>query len=105
MDSCSLKVARAVEHLNALNAAADGFFKDKTETFVRLRGEPNSQRTKYVFRIEAVEDFPRIEWGIMIGDAVHCLRSALDQLVYGLASETSLRTQFPVCRTRREWIT
>lgn len=43
--------------------------------------------------------------GIIIGDAVHCLRSALDQLVAGLwTDQTNNRTRFPICRSEREWI-
>jgi hypothetical protein len=69
-----------------------------------LAGETNSQRTKYLFRVESVVEFPKLEWGIIVGDAIHCLRSAMDQLVYGLAEQKTSETAFPICRTKREWI-
>lgn len=99
LESCSLKVFASEQHLNRLDEAAERFFEDKTEV-ASIAGEANSQRTKYLFRVESVIEWPRREWGIIVGDAIHCLRSALDHLVYGLASERDTRTQFPICRTR-----
>jgi hypothetical protein len=67
--------------------------------------EGNSQGTKILVKIDQPIDFPAVEWGIIIGDAVHCLRSALDQLVSSLWTDpTNARTRFPICRTEREWI-
>jgi hypothetical protein len=72
---------------------------------VPVVGEPNSQRTKYLLRVEGDVAFPGLEWGVIIGDAVHCLRSALDQLVAGLCSERpSLTTGFPICLKKRDWV-
>lgn len=59
--------------------------------------------TKYLLRVAEVPVFPELEWGIVIGDAVHCLRSALDQLVTSLCTEPSRRTAFPICRTKKDW--
>jgi hypothetical protein len=74
-------------------------------TVARLNGETNSQRTKYLFRVEEVIEWPKLQWGIAVGDAVHCLRSALDHVVYGLATRPDSNTMFPICRTKKEWVT
>jgi hypothetical protein len=52
-----------------------------------------------------VIDWPAREWGIILGDAVHCLRSALDHLVYGLAGDPGGRTQFPIFTKKKDWVT
>lgn len=98
------KVLRAVEHLKALEDSAQRFGKEKGNPGVLCVGEPNSQGTKYLLRVQGRIEFPETEWGIIIGDAVHCLRSALDQLVYGLCAEPSSATCFPICRKDRDWI-
>lgn len=102
---CGLKVQRAIDHLKCLEAAAKKFGDEYGRPGFRCVSEPNSQRTKILVKIDQPVVFPGVEWGIIIGDAVHCLRSALDQLVAGLwVDETNNRTRFPVCRTPREWI-
>jgi hypothetical protein len=102
---CGLKVSRAIEHLKSLDEAAERFGKEHGRPGFQCVVEPNSQGTKILVKIDQPVDFPEDEWGIIIGDAVHCLRSALDQLVAGLwTDETTNRTRFPICRTEREWI-
>lgn len=102
-----LKFQAMAEHMDRLDKAVEGWLEDQTEVAM-LVGKANSQRTKYVFRIEEVIPYPAEEWGIILGDAVHCLRSGLDQLVWGFISapgDRGVRTQFPICLTRREWVT
>jgi hypothetical protein len=105
LNRCGLKVNASSDHLNRLNASGERFFKDKTHGGFQVDGKPNAESTKYLFTIEGVPDYPSAEWGVVVGDAVHCLRSALDQLAYGLAAAPSRATQFPVCRSRRDWVT
>jgi hypothetical protein len=92
--------------MDRLYESVDGWLEDQNEVAV-LIGQANSQCTKYIFRIEEVIPFPAEEWGIALGDAVHCLRSGLDQLIWGLADpkERGVRTQYPICLTEREWTT
>jgi hypothetical protein len=98
------KVVRAVEHLEALDEASERFAEDEGNFGVRCIGEPNPQRTKYLLRVDGNVDFPAIKWGVIIGDAVHCLRSALDQLASGLCTKPTAWTRFPICLTERDWI-
>jgi hypothetical protein len=100
-----LKVDRAIQHLQALEKAATEFGKAHGDPGFRCVVEPNSQRTKILVKIDEPVEFPEVEWGIIIGDAVHCLRSALDQLASGLWTDpTDSRTRFPICRSERDWI-
>lgn len=103
---CRLKFNAMAEHMDRLDKAVEGWLEDKTEVAL-LQGKTNSQRTKYFLTVEDVIPYPAEEWGIILGDAVHCLRSALDQLMWGMCKpkERGRRTQFPICLTEREWIT
>src|SRR5712691_5413792 len=98
------KVLRAVEHLKSLDESAERFAKDQGDPGILCVGEPNSQGTKYLLRVHGRVDFPEVKWGVIIGDAVHCLRSALDQLVAGLCAEPTSATAFPICLKERDWV-
>jgi len=104
LSSCLAKIKASEAHLDRFNEATNRFFEGKSQ-IAPIAGEANPQRTKYVFTIEEVIDWPALEFGVIIGDCVHCLRSALDQLVWGLARVPDSRTAFPICRTEKEWIT
>jgi len=104
LDGCYLKIERSLEHLHALNDARERFIKKEGQLAFRFSGKANSQRTKYVFRCEEVmNDLPLLEWGVFIGDAVHCLRSALDQMVYTLATDPTPVCACPLMTTPKDW--
>jgi len=47
---------------------------------------------------------PNREWGVLVGEIVHNLRSALDQAAYTAAGTKASRdTKFPICRTEEDW--
>jgi len=104
LEGCRLKVIAAAEHMHRFEDAVDGFFESHLK-IATINGETNSQRTKYLFRIERVRPHPVREWGIILGDAIHCYRSALDQLAYTFAKEPSNATAFPICVTEKAWVT
>jgi hypothetical protein len=56
----------------------------------------------YTFTIEKPR-VPNREWGVLIGEVVHNLRSALDQAAYAASSKPSRDTKFPICRNEEEW--
>jgi hypothetical protein len=99
------KINRSVEHLDALNEACKRFFEEQGEGLYRINGKPNTQRTKYLLRFEVLQPVPVVEWGVIAGDAVHCLRTALDQLTYELSLDPDNECGFPICRTRKDWET
>lgn len=105
LDGCAAKIDRSREHLEAIDRRAQRFYEEDPDGIYRLHGKANAKRTKCLFRIEFTREFPFAEFGIMFGDAVHCLRSALDQLVFTISDDPdSMASSFPVARTRRDWV-
>jgi hypothetical protein len=104
LDGCYLKIARSQEHLDDLNQSRQRLIEREGQLVFAFTGKANSQRTKYVFRVdEVLTDLPFLEWGVMVGDAAHCLRSALDQMVYTLAADPTQVCAFPILATAKEW--
>lgn len=104
LEGCRLKVNAGGRHMERFQDTVEGFLKDDLEIGT-IHGQPNSQRTKYLFRVEQTVDLPLRDWGVILGDAIHCYRSALDQLAYTFAKDPSDRTAFPICLTEKSWAT
>jgi hypothetical protein len=104
-ERCAHKVYRATQHLHTLQTRGEAFGKEYGDPGFRCVIEPNSQRTEILVKIDQEIVIPDVEWGIIIGDAVHCLRSALDQLAAGLrADPPDGRTRFPICTEKKQWL-
>ncbi len=105
LEGCRLKVLAAQGHVDRLYDSVEGMLKPNLR-IAEIEGKANSQRTKYIFRVERMAPLPVLEWGIALGDAVHCLRSSLDQLAYTFAKDPSPRqTAYPIWLTEKEWAT
>jgi hypothetical protein len=74
------KVARASEHLTALN---DEMVAWDTRRPWRLSHHVHDEGREHLWRLRFDEPIP-IEWSVILGEIVHNLRSALDQSVYWL---------------------
>lgn len=100
------KIDRGGKHLDALNESAKGFVEEHGDPGILCVAEPNSQGTKYLLRVQRVPKFPEVPWGVIVGDAVHCWRSALDQLVAALWTERPVPRSagFPICLAEKDWI-
>lgn len=99
------KVKRAGEHLKALNQSAETFSKKHSNPGIPCFTEPNSQGTKIMLKVERIPGFPEFEWGVIVADAVHCYRSALDQLITSLwVDKPTNSTAFPISLEERDWI-
>lgn len=99
-----LKVARAKSEIDRLRREEEIFRKQAKYDIVRA--ELNPQTGQYVWRFKILY-FPNLdEWGVWVGEIVHNLRSALDILVYMLATRLNNApagtrdTQFPIFRYR-----
>jgi hypothetical protein len=99
------KVARANEHFGRLHtemAAWEAGHPDRVRPWV-LTPEVHDHGSKHFYRLRFIKPIP-IDWAIILGEAIHDLRSALDQIVYWLTVDwtgTPLRgSSFPVY-TRR----
>jgi hypothetical protein len=75
-----MKLARAQEHLEALNAEIDEFRKVDAYT---VTFEPSDDRRQVAVKLVVLRNLPP-EWGILIGDCIHNLRGALDHLAFAL---------------------
>lgn len=102
MASSGAKVARGVEHLKALYAEMDGWGDLDP---IHVGRTVNHDGTEHLFHVafDPPGDFDR--WGLLLGDGVHNLRSALDHVVYALARSMPgndppanfRQLQFPIC--------
>ena len=97
LDGAWLKTARAREHLKALQAE----LRVLEVNAYRVVGEYEGEDSRYVLRFDVLDEGRMIpqRLGLMVGDAVHNLRTALDHLAWQLAligTGPGRRTQFPI---------
>jgi hypothetical protein len=79
------KLGRAEAHFVHLKAAiGHGVSAIHTSASTSVQNEPNRQGVS----IKTDVPKPSSQWGIILGDVVHQLRSGLDHLVYALATRT-----------------
>ncbi len=95
-----LKLTRAREHLEVLSDELAAFRTGEPYTIAH---EPNADSSEHIFRAKVLKEPPPL-LGIIAGDALQNMRSALEHLVWGLAfkskgSEPSRSTSFPIYRT------
>lgn len=103
MESVDAKLLRANEHLDTLYAEAGVFFKTTKRNFIL---KTNGQEAWIVHWIE--DSFPPIRLGVLLGECVYDMRSALDNLVCGLIrtkdSQAGCKgTQFPIRTSPKIW--
>lgn len=94
----SAKHDRAGEHLQELVAELEQFIsKDPHSVIWQTDPEAGWHQARFKVRLD-----PPLRLGLIFGDVIHNLRSALDNLVCQLAllgSGDCRRTQFPICST------
>jgi hypothetical protein len=100
-ESVRLKLVRADNHLYALTNDISAYLDRKISKFV-LNVQPSNQRIVLV-EYHVVEE-PDRRLGLIIGDCVHNMRSALDHLTCRLVEKAdgtvTNRTQFPIMDKR-----
>jgi hypothetical protein len=101
-DGPKLKIKRAEQHINELNRILSTFVNPD---FYRLRIEKEQNTARSIVKFEMTKPFP-CEIPLVIGDAIHNLRSALDIMaceIVSVAGGTPSRyTNFPFRDTRQE---
>lgn len=101
IDGCLAKLDRADEHLEALSAETLAFLRSRP---IELRGEMDKDIGRYSVRIR-LKERPPVRLGLIVGDAVHNLRAALDHLATNLAilggAKTRSKTSFQFCAIGR----
>lgn len=82
LSSCRAKIARADEHLAALYGKIDAW-SDLQPCSLRRHSNADGSEHTFTFHVSPQPDV--YCWALLMGDAVHNLRSALDHIVYSLA--------------------
>jgi hypothetical protein len=101
------KLDRAYEHLRVLDAETAAFYEgsaDEGQPY-EVQSEFRADTSEYVFTIKVLRQ-PPARLGLILGDYIHNLRSALDHLVCQLArlsepSDDCTTTQFPIRKSRQ----
>jgi hypothetical protein len=83
LDGCREKVNRAREHGEALEREI-AFWQEANP--VPFEAKYEAESGYHVSRITALPEVPVLRWGILIGDVLHNLRSALDHLAWALSN-------------------
>jgi hypothetical protein len=93
-----LKIQRAKKHIDDIKALLVAFTKSD---FYTVSVEKNvERRTNYLrFDVEKLP-FPFYDAALLVGDTLHNLRSALDLVYYGMVSNPTKWTRFPIFDTR-----
>lgn len=105
MESFDAKIARAEEHLDILKSEIQDFVKlIKHKAYVKTNPANNTAWIVY----HTLNSSPPIRIGTIIGDCVHNMRSALDNLICGLirvhySSHDCVNRQFPIATTTERW--
>ena len=113
LTGCWAKLDRASYHVgNLLAEIADA--SDGDAAIVPLRRQFEADQRAIVYRVDRLIEV-RDHWSLIVGDAVHNFRSALDHLAWQLAlryfngvtpSEAEARKiQFPIVYDKTEWFT
>ncbi|RWP19278.1 MAG: hypothetical protein EOR00_09230 [Mesorhizobium sp.] len=95
----SLKLERAKHHINDLNARINAFLAEEPFELVIIHDDHAGRRTH---EIESKQAIP-CGLSLIIGDAIHNLRSALDITLFGMIGATASypwMVQFPFARNK-----
>ncbi len=107
LKGAAVKLARAGEHLETINAALRSFIEVELNNSMMLSGmDPENPGWQIVSWATPVpEADPRI--GAILGDFVHNVRSALDQLMWSLVAASGGKagnhTHWPIIETDGQW--
>jgi hypothetical protein len=81
------KLSRALQHLEECKRILERWVDLNAKSIpFRDKSEATAQGTRYIIYWEPIEELPVVELGLLVGDFLHNLRSALDHLAYELAA-------------------
>jgi hypothetical protein len=96
-DGVRAKLDRADTHLMALTSEISAYFDGEALTY---RTDADYDAGSYSVRV-TIKTPPPIQLGVICGDYIHCLRSALDHLICGAVPTIAKRTSFPIHRDKK----
>jgi hypothetical protein len=102
------KLARADEHLSMLYRETDGWGDGDPFCIVR---ESNTVGSVHEFSLRFEVQPDTLRWALLLGDALHNMRCALDHIVYALVVRQTgqdpppgaSRLMFPICSEPKFW--
>jgi hypothetical protein len=119
------KIDRADKHIRALARMILAFRKQayavSAQPAMWVESPTPETSRDIIISAQAVEEPPSLKWGPIIGDIVHGLRSALDQVAWGLSVDYQAtvgnqpppdpipkgdrwkEVAFPICRKQADW--
>ncbi len=97
-----LKLRRGKEHLYMLELETRKFWDTDTYSLVHER---NGKEFPNLLRFKVSKPIPQHVWGLILGDAVHNIRSALDYIVWRLAGGhlEDRTSMFPIYSSEDDW--
>lgn len=102
LSSAKAKVSRAREHLDAAKQVSDAFLNSE---FYKVAARSDKNREKWRVVLKSMQPFPE-RIGVLLGDAAHNLRSALDHIAFAFAKPEPGReknVQFPLVGKRKDF--
>jgi hypothetical protein len=85
LTECRAKIERAQEHRKGLDAVVGPVLDGEAEIF-HIDAKLDPQSGYHIFRLATMPEDWRLQVGVILGDAVHNLRSALEYLFFALCS-------------------
>jgi hypothetical protein len=105
LDGPIAKLDRAKTHFQTLNKSIGAFKRSKAHDFVVTEVDPSTGEK--VVHLKVLKEPKNPEWGLILGDVVHNLRSALDHLVWQLVllngKKPRRQNQFPIIRAKNDY--
>jgi hypothetical protein len=95
LEECWSKLGRAKEHAKTLDAEIRRFLD--TDPY-RVDPEHDLEQRRYLFRLKVLQPIPQRRFALIMGDAIHNAKSALDYLAWRLAGSDIVDrdTLFPI---------
>jgi len=94
--SARLKIKRAYRHIEELQKILSEFLKSD---FCSMRVDQDAKTGQALIYVES-NSAPPPEMSLIIGDAVHNLRTALDHVIVQILGERGNRASFPIAKER-----
>lgn len=100
------KITRADEHFAVLDREMRAWLEDGPDRAWWADPEVHDQGREHIWRLRFTRPIP-VDWAVLLGEAIHDLRSALDQSVYWLTVDWGRKplknSQFPVNSSRADF--
>jgi hypothetical protein len=97
LEESRYKLHRGKEHCDALDREFRTFCNIESYAVIH---EYNAEQSQNFLRFKVLKPPPQYIWGLILGDAVHNARSALDYIAWRLAGSdlSDIKTMFPIYR-------